>query len=472
MNIKISKSDVLWSYIAQFFNIGSGFITLPFILHFLSTEEIAMNYLMMTIGTLVALIDFGFAPQFGRNFTYVFSGAQRLEKEGVPDKTIDVVNYRLLKCLIDVAKRVYMYMSICVLFLLATFGTLYINIVTNGFASVENSLLIWFIFAISTFFNIYFYYFSSLLIGKGLIEEEKKAMMASKVVYIILVIVLLVAGFGLIGVCIANLIAPFVNRYYAYKYFFSSDLKEKISHIETTKEEQKELFNVIFYNAKRLGLNFIGGYAVVKFSMFIAGIFLTLSEVSSYGLMMQLVTIIAGLSGTFFTSMFPHLTSLLVSDNKEQLIKEFSWTMNVFYLSYLILAIALVVIGPFALRIIGSNAELPVISILAAYLMVTFLEQNHGLFATLITASNKVPFVKPSLISGAIICIGDILVLKFTSMGMLGLVFVQGVVQLFYNNWYWPHYVCEDLNVSYLNILKIGFSESFIKIYNYEKKIL
>lgn len=35
-----------------------------------------MNYLMLTVGSLVSLFDFGFAPQFGRNITYVFAGAQ------------------------------------------------------------------------------------------------------------------------------------------------------------------------------------------------------------------------------------------------------------------------------------------------------------------------------------------------------------------------------------------------------------
>ncbi len=86
MSIKVSKSDVIWSYIAQFFSLGSGLITLPLVLHLLSTEEIAMNYLMMTVAAMVVMVDFGFSPQFGRNFTYVFSGAQRLEKEGLSSK--------------------------------------------------------------------------------------------------------------------------------------------------------------------------------------------------------------------------------------------------------------------------------------------------------------------------------------------------------------------------------------------------
>jgi len=81
MSINLSKKDVVWGYFAQFFSLATGLITLPLILNMLSTEEIAMNYLMITIGSLVSLFDFGFAPQFGRNITYIFSGAQELKKK-------------------------------------------------------------------------------------------------------------------------------------------------------------------------------------------------------------------------------------------------------------------------------------------------------------------------------------------------------------------------------------------------------
>ena len=72
MQIAVSKSDVIWGYAAKFFSLATGVIVLPVVLRMLSTEEIAMNYLMLTVSSLVALFDFGFAPQFGRNITYVF----------------------------------------------------------------------------------------------------------------------------------------------------------------------------------------------------------------------------------------------------------------------------------------------------------------------------------------------------------------------------------------------------------------
>lgn len=104
-NIEIGKSDVVWSYISKFLGMASGVLVLPFILNKLSPEEIGLNYLMLTIGSMVYLLDFGFSPQFGRNITYAFSGAEELVKEGFSQKQIsDTPNFRLVFVVISTAK--------------------------------------------------------------------------------------------------------------------------------------------------------------------------------------------------------------------------------------------------------------------------------------------------------------------------------------------------------------------------------
>ena len=105
MEIKISKKDIIWGYIGQFFNIAAGFITLPLILHMLTTEEIAMNYLMLSVSTLVALMDFGFTPQINRMVSYVYSGANSLNREGLIEEQSKEINYPLLFKLIAVTKK-------------------------------------------------------------------------------------------------------------------------------------------------------------------------------------------------------------------------------------------------------------------------------------------------------------------------------------------------------------------------------
>jgi O-antigen/teichoic acid export membrane protein len=463
--IQISKKDIAWSYLAQFFSIASGIITLPLILRLLSTEEIAMNYLMLTIGSLVALFDFGFSPQFGRNISYVFSGAKELKKEGVlPTPNSKEVDYRLLAQLIGTARFVYKRLSVVVLLMMLSLGTIYIYHVTKGFTNINNSLPIWLIYSTSTYFNIYYSYYSSLLIGKGLIKESKQAMIFSKLAYIGLTFIMLFCGFGLMGVAIANLLSPFVNRFISYRFFFTTSLKQKLNLFPQKRSDILILFKTIWYNSRKLGLVFVGSYTITRLSLFLAGLYLTLEEVASFGLMMQLTGIISGISSTLFYAYQPTFASLRIRNDKDKLINLFAFTMNVFYLLFIVGSTTLILFGSWILSFIESNAGLPTISILSLYLIITFLEVNHSNFATLIVTKNQIPFLKPALIAGLMIALGSFFTLEYTSWGLLGLVFVQGFSQIIYNKWKWPYVVLKEFKIGLHTYLLLGFNESIKKI--------
>jgi O-antigen/teichoic acid export membrane protein len=465
MEIRVSKRDVIWGYFAQFFSIASGLIVLPVILRMLSSEEIGLNYLMLNVSSMVALFDFGFAPQFGRNITYVFSGANTLKREGVEIVSGEKkINYRLLATMIHTAKSVYRILGAVVLIFMLSAGTLYIYRVTDGFSSVENTLLIWIIYSVSTFFNVYYSYYTSLLIGKGLIMESKKATVYSRIIYIVLVFVLLFFGAGLLGVVVANLIAPFVNRYLSYYYFFTKELKEKIGNLTITPNEKKKLFLIIWHNAKKLGLVFIGGYAITKLSMFLAGLYLSLSEIASYGLMIQLLGLIMMLSSNFFMAYQPKLSNLRIENDRDKLLKDFSFTMNIYYTVFIFCTVCAIAAVPWCLSFINSNAVLPSVYIMIIYSIVILLEGNHSHFATFIVTGNKVPFVKPSLIAGGVIALGSLISLKYTSFGILGLVLIQGLCQLAYANWKWPSVVCKEFRISFFEFVSLGFHETINKL--------
>lgn len=457
--IKITKKDVLWSYFSQIFSVASGLITLPLILKLLSAEEIGMNYLMLSLGALVSLFDFGFTPQFSRNIAYVFTGAQVLKKEGVSVSETSTINYRLLATMIHTAEFVYRRLAIVVLVVMLTLGTYYIYYVTKGFTNIDNSLSIWVFYSIGTFFNIYYSYYASLLIGKGLIMESKKAMVYSRVVYILLAFVFLFSGLGLMGVVLANLIAPFVNRFISYSYFFTEEIKAKIGVYTISKNEKLELFEIVWYNAKKLGLVFVGSYAINKLSIFLAGLYLSLSDIGSYGLMIQLFGLLSMVSGMVFSVFEPRFSSLRTKGDNNALIKEFAFSMNVYYLTFIIGAICLLYLGPYFLSFISSNVALPSFFIMLLFATVLFLEGNHSNFATLIVTNNSVPFVTSSLIAGFFIGFGDFISLKYTGYGILGLVLVQGLVQIAYANWKWPFVVLKEFNISFYSFLLVGINE-------------
>jgi O-antigen/teichoic acid export membrane protein len=457
--ITVTKKDVLWSYFAQIFIVASGLVTLPLILKLLTAEEIGMNYLMLSLGALVSLFDFGFTPQFSRNIAYVFTGAQVLKKEGVSVTKSSRVNYRLLATMIHTAEFVYRRLAFVVFLVMITLGTYYIYYVTKGFTNIDNSLPIWVLYSIGTFFNIYYSYYASLLMGKGLIMESKKAMVYSRVVYIVLAFVFLFSGLGLMGVVLANLIAPFVNRFISYRYFFTTELNAKIIVYTISKREKLELFEIVWYNARKLGLVFVGSYAINKLSIFFAGLYLSLSDIGSYGLMIQLFGLLSMISAMLFSVFEPRFSSLRTKGDNTALIKEFAFSMNIYYLTFIIGSVLLLYFGPFFLSLISSNVMLPSFLVMLLFSVVLFLEGNHSNFSTLIVTNNSVPFVTSALVAGFFIGLGDFICLKYTEFGILGLVLVQGLVQLAYANWKWPCVVFKEFKINLKSFLTLGMIE-------------
>jgi O-antigen/teichoic acid export membrane protein len=457
MELKIRRNDLIWGYFAQFFSIASGILILPIILKLLSPQEVGLNYLMLTVGGLVTLFDFGFAPQFGRNITYIFSGSQNLLKEGVAQNIDKLdINYKLLYVMIEAAKYLYRRLSLIVLLVLFTFGTAYIYKITNGFITVKHSLFIWITYCISIYINMYFAYYSSLLNGRGMVTEYRKSLVYSKIAYTFIALSLLLCDFGLLSIVIANLITPFIVRYFSHRFFYNEELKEKLKGYEATNEEKLQLIEIIWHNAKKLGLIYLGSFAITKVGMFISGLFLSLDNIASYGLMVQLVGLIATLSTTISTLYQPRISSLRILNAKTDLLKDFSYTVVIYKLLFFIGGIIFILIGNPILHMLGSETVLPSKVILVLYCLVVFLETNHSLFSSFLVTNNEIPFVKSTLFAGALIAIFTYLLLRFTDFGLLIVVIVPLLVQLAYNNWKWPYVVCNYFQINYVEFNLIG----------------
>lgn len=462
MGVEITKKDVTWSYVAKLFQIGSGLVTLPLILRLLTKEEVGMNYLMLTVSSIVGLMDFGFSPQFGRNFTYVNSGARRLCREGVEEERGGSIDWHLLSVLISTARFVYRRLSVLALIVMLTFGTGYIWYLTEGFTNVNNSLYIWILYSFSTYFNIYFSYYSSLLTGSGMIRESSQAAILSKSAYLVLCTLFLLLGWGLFAVVAANFIAPFVQRYVSYRAYFKPELKARLAEQTVTRKDIRETFSVIWFNAKKLGINFIGAYAVNKMGMFIIGFFLPLATIGSYGLLTQLTTIVTGIANTMFVTYLPKVSNCRVTGDRPMLKRTISFSMVVGQIIMLAGALGIIFVAPYLLELIKSQTMLPSRLICVLYLVIVALELNHSEFASVISTENKIPYVVPSLVSGGVIVLLTFIALKFTTLGLLGVVLVQGIVQAAYNNWRWPLWVFRELDMSISEFYGTGF-DSIIK---------
>lgn len=460
MEVKVTKKDILSGYIAQIFQYGSGLIVLPVILNQLSSAEIGMNYVMLSVGALANMADFGFSSQIGRNVTYVLSGAKKIfrgEVEQIQDS--QDVNYNILRVIIDASKYLYARLSLIVLLVLLTLGSVYMYHVTEGFSNVENSLLIWLLYSVGVFFNIYFLYYNSFLTGAALIMEQRIATILSRVTYIIICFMLIFNGVGLMSVVIANFISPFVARCYSHRKFYSKELKEYLPKEHASKNNILSALSDIWYTAKKSGTNTIGHYIGTQGSTFIAGAFLPLAVVGQWGIMTQLFGIVQSIAANVGLSYYPEFCKLRLQGDREAFIKKSSMSVTLMVLLLSIGGLIVILIGPWLLNLIGSNTTLPVRSVMLAYMIYLLFLTNAQLFATMMTSRNVIPSPTAVILTSILQIVLTIVLLSFFDIEIWGLVLGPAISGGIYTLWAWEKMELNNLRMTALSFYYSGTKE-------------
>jgi O-antigen/teichoic acid export membrane protein len=454
--MKISKKQIIWNYLGTIFNQGMNIFLLPLILRILSPEELGLWYVFGSIAALVNLVDFGFSPTIMRNISYAFAGADKLLANGVSLETLGgEPNYNLLKALINSSRKLYLGLSIISGVVLVSIGTIYVKSITGS--SFNDFIHAWMIYALAVFINLYYSYWNPVLKGAGGIKEINQALVISRILYFCIASVTLIMGYGLQGLSVAYLISGLAMRILAKHYFnklTSGGIKSIITSIRT-----KEILKIIWPNAKKSGIVTIGSWLITRSTTLLCSSFLGLEQTARFGLSLQVITFVITFSTLLYNSYIPELAYLEVhrDTHRYNLILSrgivIQWTIGIVGLA------GVVICGNWALGLLKSNSTLLSTNILLLLSIVLFLEHNHSTFATTITLSNYVPFVKASLLSGFSIVTLGYLVLRYTTLGLLGLIIVQGLVQLSYNNWYWPYLVLKKNHLSPINMFKLAFEK-------------
>lgn len=464
MLIKINKEDIIWSYTSQIFQFGSGIFILPMILKKLPTEEVGIWYVFLSVTALVNLLDFGFQPTITRNVSYVFSGVKKLIKNGISseeifDKTVD---FLLLKSLIKTIKKIYRIISCFAFIILITAGTIYINSIIKNISNKNEIMIAWTIYILASCVSLYFYYYTPLLLGRGLIKELHKTIVISRSFYMIFSITALGFGYGLIAVAGANLISSFISSCIAFMYFYDKDIKNNFTNIKNKKTQ--DLSSILWSNSFKIGLVSLGTFLILRVNTLLVAKFLDLKIVASYGLTLQIFTMLVQCSMILFNTYMPLFNNFRIKNQIEELKQKYSETYIVLLITFLIGMIIIIFSGNSILNYIGSKTLLLDKSYLLFMGIILLLELNHSIAASLITTKNEVPFVKPALISGIAIGIISFLLLKYTKLGIFGILLSQFIVQLSYNNWKWPIEILKDLKTNYIEILKMGIDNVVLKV--------
>lgn len=447
--MEIGHKDLIWNYTATFFKIASSVLLFPMILRMMPTETVGIWSIFITITAFSSLIDFGFGPSFTRNITYVFSGVKSLKVLGfekVETDNLDI-DYGLLKSVILAMKAIYLKFSLLLFFLLSTVGTYYIyTILQNYTGNLKEVYISWVILCLLNTYNLYTLYYDSLLQGKGMVKKSKQIIIVGQITYLIIASFFIILKFGLIAIVAAQASSILIVRLLSFNSFFTKDLRNCLEN--AIPKQKKDVLKAIYPNAYKIGLTSLGGFMVQRASIIIGSLYLPLSDIASYGITMQLITIIAGLSSIFLATFLPKIITYRVSNEIQKIKEVYIKGLFVLMLTYLFGGVGILIFGNYGLRFIESQTVLLPNLILLMALILSLEQTNLILAGNILLTKNEVPFYKSSLISGVLIIIGLLIYFNFYKINLWGMILVPLFIDFLYQAWKWPLEVKKDLNIN------------------------
>jgi O-antigen/teichoic acid export membrane protein len=232
----------------------------------------------------------------------------------------------------------------------------------------------------------------------------------------------------------------------SYRSIYTDELKNRLRNAAFN--AKKTIFKAVYPNAIKQGLTGIGGFLSVRAALIIGSLYLSLNIIASYGITIQIIGIIEGIAGVYFSSYQPQVVQYRVYNDISTIKKIYLKSLFFMLFTYIICGLILVFMGNYFLsNFLGSKTLLLQRYYILLSLLVSWLTVNHILAANILVTKNEVLFFKPSLISGAFTIVILFFLLKYLKLGVLSLILAQGIVQASYQNWKWPYEVIKELGI-------------------------
>jgi O-antigen/teichoic acid export membrane protein len=445
--MNIGRSDVIWNYIATFLQIGVGIILLPFILRAFSQETVAIWTIFATIVTLIGLLDFGFNPSFARNVSYVVSGVKELKTTGynIVESHGNEIDYSLFKGLIDAMRWFYRRMASILFLILATAGTYYIYIVLKNYSGNSAEVYIaWGILVIINTWSLYTMYYDSLMQGQGLIKRAKQIQMTGQSIYLAVAVVLILLRFNLIAIVSAQALSIVIKRTLSHRAIYTDEFKNVLHTVKA--QSREKILKSIYPNAMKLGLTTVGNTVSSRSAIIIGSLYLSLETIASYGITFQIASIIAMVARVYFLSYQPKIVQYRIWNDNAAIKYVYLKSCRFLLATFVLGGGCFIVGGEWALDLIGSKTPLLSKSLIVLTLFFFLLEDNRTNAGEILLTKNEVPFVKSELFTGVFTVILLFTFMRYTDLGVLGMLIAPLIVQSCYQNWKWPTVVIKELN--------------------------
>lgn len=474
MTIKITRRDVLWSYVGYLLTYGIHVVMLPAVLKALSPGELGLWYTFLAINQFVMLLDFGFMPTILRNASYCWSGATCLTREGLAIEAAPATsrpNYRLLADLLTASWRIYGFIGLLALGILLSGGWLYIRSVSQGLPTnwIDSA---WLVFTVGVGINIAYGYWPALLRGIGAVAESNRVLVISRGTQLAVTLIGLALGGKIMAVAGGFLACGLSARLISGRFFWAyAGLRQHMKpHLDSPSTGQvQEVQSIIWHNAWRQGLVSVGNGLIQRSGLLVCSSFMGLTLAASYGLVQQLIAMMTACSAILFNAYLPVMNGASLRGDLKTAQRYFSRGLAVGWVMMAGGTVGLVFGGPVVLRLWGSAT--PLLSPLQCAVMgiLAIFELTHLLSFAFLTTRNRIPSPLSFLATGGLMLSMCLILAQHTAWKAWGLIAAYGVSQALYNNWRWP---LEALQVCALRpgeFIRLGLGQLLIYLRRFHR---
>lgn len=461
MKISVSKYDAVWGYLSTAFSMCINFIMLPFILYFLSIDEVGVYYIFTSLSAVGTFFDFGFSPCFARSISYAWSGAKSIDSEGGSYSISNNPNYELLKKIIKTCKILYFFIAAFALVLALTFGSIYIYKLVEKLDNPGRYLVSWYVYALSIFLSLLYGYYTAFLSGIGAVRYANKAMVIGRVIQIIVCIFLLFCGLNILGVAIAYFCYGFSFRFIAKHYFDSyNNMKRTLKKItiKVTRKDITELLVKIWPNTWKEGIVTLSNYIANQGTTIICSCFFSLYETGLYSLTNQLVQAVVSIASAMYNTFMPTLQSAYSNNDRESQRNSLSAVVISYVLIFSFGMISLLIFGRPIVSFMSSEYHLDLVLLLGIGFY-QFILKYRNCYCTYFSSTNRIIYYKSYFISAIGSIVLSIIILSIVNIGIWGMLMPHILVQIIYNFWYWAFKAHKELDLTSRDILSRGLIE-------------
>lgn len=444
---RVSDSPTILSQAGLLVGLGSFVLVLPLMSALLPASDIALWLYYSLFISLGLMTDFGFGQALTRAAAYFRAGATAIPT-GEPRACAaqgTAPNTAGLESLLATFLRCYRNITALSLLVAGLVGWLCAAEVVAKCQSPVNAawagVVIWLGLALSLRVAIW----ANYLQGLGCVAQSKRIELVVGLARIAAYVAALIAGHGVL--CMA--VGGFFCGLWQFFWIRSAAIRAHVAigaGWPVSAKFDSSLFSQLWPATWRQGVIGIGGYLITQAGGLLSSRIGDLSLMAAYLFTLRLFSVIRGLALAPVQAAVPRFVSLRASSDQDGFLKEYKKRILFSLAVATVLSIGVWIgVGHFVANFSRDLRLLPA-PMFWLGAIAGILEINHCAHSIIYITKNRVPFLAASLVSGAAILVFGSFVVDHWAVW--GLLWVQTIVQLSFNNWYPVYLVLKDLRLS------------------------